>query len=230
VQLLDGFKLTFGAESISLPLQGQRLLALLAIQDRPLFRASVAGTLWLDTTDERANANLRSALWRLNSWGRRLVETNDHHMRLAQEVDVDLRAAVVVALRLMEGSAGADELPHAQSVLAADVLPDWYDDWVLVERERFRQLRLHALEFLCERLAAAGDLGGALRAGLAAVAADPVRESAHRALIRVHLAEGNHGEAVRQYHIFRQFLHERLGLEPSTHIEDLVPGLDRGKR
>jgi DNA-binding SARP family transcriptional activator len=225
--LLDGFKLTFGGESVSLPLQGQRLLALLAIQNRPQLRASVAGTLWLDTTDHRAHANLRSALWRLNSWGHRLVESDDHHLRLARGVHVDLHAAVVLAVRLIDGSATADELPRARSALSADVLPDWYDDWVLVEREWFRQLRLHALEFLCERLAESGDLSGALRAGLSAVAADPVRESAHRALIRVHLAEGNHGEAVRQYEIFRRLLRERLGLEPSAHIESLVPGRKR---
>jgi len=220
---LDGFKLTFDGESVSLTLQGQRLLALLAIQNRPLRRASVAGTLWLDTTDHRAHANLRSALWRLNSWGHCLVESDDHHLQLARDVQVDLHAAVALALRLVDGSAAAHELPHARAALSADVLPDWYDEWVLVEREWFRQLRLHALEFLCERLAEAGDLNRALRAGLSAAAADPMRESAHRAPLRVHLAEGNHGEAVRQYEIFRRLLREQLGLEPSAHIENLVP-------
>ena len=37
-----------------------------------------------------------------------------------------------------------------------ELLPDWYDDWVLLERERFRQLRLHALDALCDDLTRAG--------------------------------------------------------------------------
>jgi DNA-binding SARP family transcriptional activator len=226
VKLLAGFELTIDEEAVALPQPCQRLLAFLAIHDRPLLRSYVAASLWLDTMDDRAHANLRSALWRLNSLGYRLVEANARRLQLARNVEVDLREAAMLAQRLTEGLATTDDLQAASGTLAADVLPDWYDEWLLVERERFRQLRLHVLESLCERLAAAGDLSGALRAGLAAVAGDPLRESAHRALIRVYLAEGNHGEAVRQYEIFRRLLHEQVGLEPSAHIEDLVFGLD----
>ena len=64
------------------------------------------------------------------------------------------------------------------------MLPACYDDWVLVQRDRFRQLRLHALEALCERLTASGRYGEAIDAGLAAVCAEPLRESSHRVLIR----------------------------------------------
>src|SRR6266571_3495035 len=54
--------------------------------------------------------------------------------------------------------------------LSIDLLPYWYEDWVLVERERFRQLRLHALEALCEQLTALGRFDHAVEAGIAAVA------------------------------------------------------------
>ena len=74
---------------------------------------------------------------------------------------------------------------------AGELLPHWYDDWVVIERERFRQLRLHALDALCESLAAAGRYAAAVEAGRASVAAEPLRESAHRLLIQAHLAEGN---------------------------------------
>jgi DNA-binding SARP family transcriptional activator len=225
LKLLGGFELTLAGVPVSLPLQCQRLLAVQAIHDRPLLRSYVAGNLWLDTTEARAQANLRSALWRLNSHSDRLVEASAQRLRLAPDVEVDLHRAVVLAQRLSEGTATADDLQHASGLLAADVLPDWYDEWLLAERERFRQLRLHALESLCDHLAEAGDFSGALRAGLAAVAGDPLRESAHRALIRLWLAEGNQGEAVRQYSMFRRLLQEQLGLTPSTHIEDLVSGL-----
>jgi DNA-binding SARP family transcriptional activator len=109
--------------------------------------------------------------------------------------------------------------------LAGELLPDWYDDWVLIERERFRQLRLHALDAFCESLTADGRYAGAVEAGQAAVAAEPLRESAHRLLIRAHLAEGNRDDAIRQYCFFRDILEAELGLAPSPQIEELVTSL-----
>jgi len=110
-------------------------------------------------------------------------------------------------------------------LLTQDVLPDWYDDWALVERERFRQIRLHALERLCQRLASEGVHGEAIAAGLHAVQAEPLRESAHRALIQAHLAEGNLVEALRQYSRCHRMLGEELGVEPSPSLQALVAGL-----
>jgi DNA-binding SARP family transcriptional activator len=86
----------------------------------------------------------------------------------------------------------------------------------LIERERFRQVRLHALETLCDRFAEAGYTMRAIDAGLAAVTADPFRESGHRALIRVHMKEGNPSEAIRQYVLYRRLLDEELGIEPTA--------------
>ena len=91
-------------------------------------------------------------------------------------------------------------------LLSRDLLPDWYDDWVAVERERFRQLRVHALERLCDRLVEAERFGEAIEAGLAAMKSEPLRESAHRALVRAHLAEGNRSEALAQYRRFKALL------------------------
>jgi DNA-binding SARP family transcriptional activator len=48
-----------------------------------------------------------------------------------------------------------------------------------------------------------------------------LRESAHRALIRVHLAEGNRFEAQRQYDLCRRLLRDRLDIEPSPQLEAL---------
>lgn len=111
------------------------------------------------------------------------------------------------------------------SLLHGDVLPSWDEDWILVERERHRQSRLHALEALSESLRAAGRHAEALQAALAAVAGESLRESAHRRVIEVHLAEQNPGEALRQYEIYRRLLHEELGLSPSDSIRHLVQSL-----
>jgi hypothetical protein len=78
----------------------------------------------------------------------------------------------------------------AVPVLSADLLPDWYDDWVLLEAEDWRRLRLHALEALAGRLIALGRWGEAANAAGAAVRAEPLRESARAALIQAHLAVG----------------------------------------
>jgi DNA-binding SARP family transcriptional activator len=93
---------------------------------------------------------------------------------------------------------------------------------VLLERERFHQLRLHALEALCDRLTTAGRYGEAIDAGLAAVTAEPLRESAHRVLIKAHLAEGNQGEADRQYQLCRRLLRDELGVDPSNALRALL--------
>jgi DNA-binding SARP family transcriptional activator len=109
--------------------------------------------------------------------------------------------------------------------LTGELLPDWDDDWVLIEREHHRHLGLQALETLSERLLSSGRHGRALEVALAAVAKEPLRESAHRLLVRVHLADGNAVEALRQYRLFARLAYTRIGLAPSRQMEDLVRDL-----
>lgn len=222
LSLLDAFELRCDGQLVGLPVSAQRLLAFLALHERPLLRPYVAGTLWIDASDDRAGASLRSSLWRLNRSGHRLVDATSTRLGLAPGIDVDVRLSLALARRLLDGTAPAEELDSAEASLDGVVLPDWYDDWLVFERERFRQLSLHALEVLSDRLLAAGCLGGALGAALAAVRGEPLRESAHRALIRVHLAEGNRAEALRQRELCRRLLRERLGAEPSPQLDELL--------
>jgi DNA-binding SARP family transcriptional activator len=222
LRLLNAFDLRCGKNAIALPRSAQRLLAFIALSERPVQRASVAGTLWLDSPEERAAANLRSSLWRLNRAGHRLVDATDHQLELAPAVRVDVRDAVARAHALLTGSPATDEVDPRCAGLTGELLPDWYDDWVLIERERLRQLSLHALETLAERLLDAERLGEALEAALAAVAEEPLRESAHRTLVKIHLAEGNACEARRQFRLFSRLLDEQLGLAPSPRFEQLV--------
>jgi len=105
-----------------------------------------------------------------------------------------------------------------------DLLPGWYEDWVLVDRDRIRNLKLHALEALSAQFARAGNGPAALDAALAALAIDPLRESAHRAVISLHVTEGNLVEARRQLTRLRGILHTELGVEPSRLTTDLVEG------
>jgi DNA-binding SARP family transcriptional activator len=221
--LLDGFQLECDGSIVEVPLSAQRLVAFLAVHERPLLRTYIAGSLWLDNSEERAHANLRAALWRLRHNSAHLVESRGAHLRLAPNVDVDLHRAVQVARAQIQGVTTLPEVgAHMRLLLSGDLLPDWYEEWIGVERERLRQLRLHALEALCERLTAAGRFGEAVDVGLAAVAVEPLRESAHRALITAHLSEGNAFEAARQYESYRRLLWDALAAEPSAQLEQLV--------
>lgn len=223
--LLDSFELACDGEPVRVPMSGQRVLAFLALHEHPLQRLYVAGSLWLDLPEQRAYASLRSALWRLHRCGHCLVDVSAQQLALGRDVDVDLRASEALARRALDTS-NPDALDLEASALRGDLLPDWYEDWVLVERERYRQLRLGALETLCARLTRAGRLHEALELALAAVAGEPLRESAHRAVVCVHLEDGNVSEALRQYRLYRQLLNGQLGLEPSERMQVLVRDLD----
>ena len=220
LRLLNAFELVVGGKPVLLPLSTQRLLVFVALHDYPVQRMYVASSLWLDSPQERAHANLRSTLWRIHRCGLHLVNVTGGRLSLDSRIVLDLRDAEALAHRVIDGTSeiGAADV----ATLACDLLPDWYDDWVLFERERYRQLRLRALEVACARLTEAGRVDDGLEAGLAAVASEPLRETAHRAVIRAHLAEGNAYEAVRQFQLCRRLLRDHLGIEPSLRTYELV--------
>jgi DNA-binding SARP family transcriptional activator len=225
LEILGGFGVSREGREIAIPPSAQRVLAFVCLQERPLQRAYVAGLLWLDTPEERATANLRSALWRLRVAGRNLVQTGRSHLMLSPDVTVDVWEARAFARDVLRHDVDCRDPGDWEMRLGGDLLPQWYEDWVLVERERFRQLRLHALESLCEQLLTVGRHALAIDAALAAIAAEPLRESAHRAYIRVHLAEGNRSGALHAYERFRRMLREELGVEPSDQMRELVSSL-----
>jgi DNA-binding SARP family transcriptional activator len=229
LNLLSAFELTCDGEQVSLPMPAQRLLAFVALRDRPVLRNYVAETLWLDSTGDHACGSLRSALWRLRRPGYELVDETSGRLRVAARLRVDVRVLVGWARGVLDAPEGiAGELPDAPGLGGAvfgDLLPDWYDDWLVFDRERLRELRARALERVCERLTAIGSFRRAIEAGLAAVRAEPLRESAHRGLIGVYLAEGNQAEALRAYRRYEHLLHDQLGLAPSARMEELVCGL-----
>jgi DNA-binding SARP family transcriptional activator len=227
LRLLGGFELACCGEPVFVPLSVQRLVAFLALHDRPLQRVYVAGSLWLDASEERAFANLRSTLWRSQQCGQRLVTAASSQLGLSADLRVDLHEATAQARRLVDGSAERGELRFDTLPLSGELLPDWYEDWVVTEREHFRQLWLHALEALAKRLIELEQFAEAVEAATVAVATDPLRESAQRWLIRAHLAEGNTSEAIRQYHRYRELLAKAIGLAPSTKMEGLVQALRR---
>jgi DNA-binding SARP family transcriptional activator len=224
--LTTDFQLLIGSRNIRVPHGVQRLLAFLAIARIPVHRSRMAGQLWPDVAEWRALGNLRSALWRLRRVRSRVVRPVGEHLGLDPAVVVDLRELTELSLRLLDDDPGAiHRVPDL--VDATDVLPGWEDEWLVIERERFRELRLRALERACERMIVRGDTGRGVQACLAAVEAEPFRESAQRLLVRMHLVEGNRAAALRSYLAFRELVEHELGIQPSDLMDDLVAGLER---
>jgi DNA-binding SARP family transcriptional activator len=220
--LLNAFSLQIGHRDVVLSLPAQRLLAFLALQDRPVLREHVAETLWLQSNVDHASGSLRSALWKLRQPGCTAVIISRGRLQLAPDVEVDVHEATVWAHRIMQPPTRDAAMDTTGLAYRGDVLPDWYDDWIALERECYRQLRAQALETLCGRLTQAGRYGEAMEAALAAIRAEPLRETAHRALMCVHLEQGNHAEALVQYRRFRHRLDRELGLTPSNRMHDLL--------
>jgi DNA-binding SARP family transcriptional activator len=220
VRLLDGFELLVDERGVPVPPSSQRLLAYLALQDRPVTRTALAAGLWPDVPERRASACLRSALWRLVKPPHALVEAGQGRLRIGTHVQVDVASVRRYAVEV--AGSGAPSSPVPVAWLSAELLPGWTDHWVEAERDWFRELRLRALEALSERFRVRGDHLHAHETALAAVRADPLRESAHRRLIELHLADGNPAAALRQYASYRSQLRAELGVNPSPEIRRLV--------
>ena len=226
--LLGDFQLTNNGEELTVSRPAQRLLTHLAVVHRgkPVRRAALAERLWPDSSPDRATSSLRSVLWRLpRPRGRTLVTCTSTSARLSDDIVVDLWEGEVLAGRLCGDDVPPPSVLTDLALLIQDLLPSWQEEWLMVEQESYRQKRLHALERSAGALRDRGRFADALSAGLGAIRSEPLRESAHRRVIEVHLAEGNHAEALRQYEGYRRLLAEELGLSPSPVIRRLVAPL-----
>jgi DNA-binding SARP family transcriptional activator len=224
--MMDGFSLRSGGAIRRLPASAQRLVAFVALQGRAVSRQRAAFTLWPDASETHAYGSLRTALFRLRAVcpGGSVLESRDD-FELSASVGVDVRRVYELAARIESLGDRAGEAKELGLLLeGGELLPDWYEDWVLVERERFHELRVRALETLCELHLASGEMAAAIGCASAAVRADPLRESSRRMLIHALLVEGNRVEALAHHSQFRQLL-EPLGLVPSPRFDEVVGGL-----
>ena len=218
VRLLGSFRLIVDGADVALPTGSQRLVALLALHGRQT-RSRAAGTLWPDATEVKALGCLRTAIWRCQQAAHGVVQAGSTSLQLAGFVTVDCVELASVARAVIDGArvdpAGPD----------GELLSGWDDDWLSDERERLIQLHLHMLEAQAQRLAADGRFGLALDVAMRAVRADPLRESAHRTVISIHLAEGNVAQACRALRRCADLLRAELGVGPSAQTMRLVSGV-----
>ncbi len=223
LHLFGGPFVTAEHRRLEIPEGSKRLLVFAALHRGRIERRYAAGALWPAGDDIRAAGNLRSALWRLNGAGIQVLSADKHALALRDDVLVDVHIVSSWADRLIRGSATEEDLSIMPwGIDALDLLPGWYEDWALVERERARQRLLHALEALSRVLVRSRRCAEAVEAAMIAVSADPLRESAQRALIEAHLAEGNLAEGRRSFEAYRAVLAHELGTEPGPELAAIV--------
>lgn len=222
VRLVDGFDCTVDTRQIELTQGARRLIALLALSSSPVHRAVAAGRLWPDSKASRAAANLRSALWGgKRADGATIILAYGSRLALAPEVSVDLRE---LQDELEPGSQIQlrDQPAAIVARLTGNLLPGWSEDWLEYERMRWDQMRVHALERMATELLQAHRFVEALHAALGSLSVDPIRESAHRIVIEIHLAEGNAASALKHHQQYRRMLQRELGTAPSSQMDQLL--------
>ena len=226
VTVLGSFTLTPGATagstapgSIALSADARRLVAYLAVHPRPRHRAALAADLWPGLAGPAALRLLDEAVAAVDVPGL-LATDDDGALSLAGDVEVDLAAAMRL-LRTLPESPGSHDTDLAP--LLSDILPGWTAAWVAVERERFRQLRLHAVEERSARLTAAGRHDDAVALARLAVRSAPSRESARRAVINAMLAQGDVAGAMDEYDEYQELLRSSVGVAPAFALDTLLP-------
>lgn len=231
LSLLGGFELRIDDDIVDLQPAAQRLIAFVALSSHGVERTFTAFQLWPEKTEVRALANLRSALWRIRKLPAELIETPGTRLRLAPDVWLDARDGLA-EIDHTGGGDGTDGISafgefvsttlRPFSAFDADLLPDWYDDWLTIERERLRQMRLRRIEGLATTALEQGRTADAIQAGLSVLSLDPLRESGQRIVMTAHIAEGNECEARRQYERYSRMLTEQLGFSPSADLASLL--------
>ena len=222
--LLGSWSLWSGGVEVPVTASEQRLVVLLALRGRQR-RAYLAGVLWPDASDRQALTRLRNTLSSLRRRCPGLLETSEDTVALCDVVIVDVEELEAAARDLVDGRARPALVEGCLDMLigSSELLLGWYEDWILRERDRLNELRIRALEALVDELLAMRRFVETSEAAIAAIQLDPLRESSHRSLMRVYLAEGNPALASRQVDRYREILRAELGISaPTLQMLELV--------
>jgi DNA-binding SARP family transcriptional activator/Tfp pilus assembly protein PilF len=230
ISLLGGLALAWDGDPIS-ELPGATARSLFAYlvtnRDRPQTRDLLAGIFWPDLPDHAARRRLSQALWQI----RRVLEpysiliSDGGSLQLNPEypVWIDIESFVQAYTQGMGGDAHA--LEHLETCIGlyrGEFLAGYYDDWLLLERERLSNLYLSALGFLVAGYKSQGQYDQALVHACTLVSQDPWSEGAHREVMRLYHLLGRGAEALKQYETCRRLLEEELGVEPAPETQTLA--------
>jgi DNA-binding SARP family transcriptional activator/tetratricopeptide (TPR) repeat protein len=222
VRLLGDFQVSRGSSGAALPIRARKVRALLAYlalhPGRAHPRDRLSGLLWPDVGDLQARQSLRQALagLRRTLWktGALVVDADTVAMNPSR-IDVDVpRFERLVAEASQAGLETAAGLYRGDLLDGFHVKASTFDDWLVTERERLRELARQALAKLLGHQTRAGSTEAAIHTARRLLSLDPLREDVHRAVMRLCVAQGHRGPALRQYQSCVSILRRELGVEP----------------
>jgi len=220
---------------------GRSLFAFLVInRDRQLSRDLLAGMFWPDMADNQARRRLSQALWQIQTLftGAGVTDTlivaTPNAVRFDPGadfwLDVEVFEAAVEPLKDGPGSGPmsaetASALIEAVDLYRGDLLAGMYDEWVRVDQQRLRLLYFRALSHLATFYKSRGEFEEALGFARRLALLEPLREEAHRDVMRLCLLSGRPNEALLQYEVCYSTLADELGTEPEPATTDLFESI-----
>ena len=216
IQLLGDFVVRTADGPVDLGRGAQRLLALLALRRHPQPRTAVAHALWPEASASRGVIRLAQAIRQLPEQlrGGVLVDA-DGRIGLDPMWTIDLDDALDAARRI---HAGGPPVDLDLIVFRLDLLPGWFDRWLVDVQERYRRLRLSVLTRLARHHLAGGDAHTVVGIARELVEEDPLREDYQHLLVAGLARAGDPVEALEQYHRFRARLRLEWGAAPSGEL------------
>lgn len=215
ILLLGGFRLRWRGQlqDALRPGKAQLLLSYLLLhRDRPLPRARLACILWPDSSEEQARTNLRRELHSL----RQLLPESDQYLRVdARQLAWNTEADYRLDVEELETSRQAE-------LYTGELLPGYYEDWLLDHRERLARLGRELLEQQLVAQEAQLRWREAAESARRLIALDPAEEESHRRLIRIQLAMHDPAAAHKAYQDCQRRLRQELDVEPSLLTRNLL--------
>jgi WD40 repeat protein/DNA-binding SARP family transcriptional activator len=236
IRLLGQFDVRATGKRIEIPSRaGQSLLAYLLLtagtQQR---RERLAGLLWPDTSDEKARHNLRTELWRIRkALGSR--DDADHDYLLSEDLTITFNPEAQLWLdvnqfqRPTSPDGSLDDLIGQLALYQGELLPGFYDDWIVLERERLQAVFERDIKRLIERLCQEQRWTTVLEWSERWIALGQTPEPAYRALMAAYVALGDRAKSVATFERCRAALERDLGVEPSPETQSLYDRLLQGE-
>src|SRR5438093_5962452 len=238
LRLFGGFEaaLPSGAP-ISLPTKkAQALLAYCALRPGQAHqREKLATLLWGDTEEYNARNSLRQTLFVLRTalrgnLSRTLRIAGDTVATEPLTIDVD-----VLAFERLAAERTPQALEQAAALYRGDLLDGFivdeesFEQWLIEERERLRELAIKVLARLLRYQDAPGMTEAAVQTARRLLVLDPLQEAVHRLLMRLHGQAGRREAAMRQYEVCVNLLRRELRLEPEPETRQLYEAIQKGQ-
>ena len=201
--------------------------------DRAHSREVLTDLLWPESAPAAGRQNLSKAVSSLRhqlgppGMARGAIVRADRFTVRLNPATVATDVAEFEAAQQAAAEAGGDTeraefLAEAIGLYGGELLPGYYQDWIIPEQRRLAELYFRTIRWLTAYLEQAGEWGRALECARGGVAADPLREEAHQDLIRLLAASGQAPEALRQYEALERILKGELDATPSAATRELA--------